>query len=91
MGYHRKHNTPYFFVKSMYVTEKILHFNEILDFIEQNNNNPKIDTNQNYKFCRLTAQTKDHFKRQISITKGSTHNILVERKTGGTLLIIPLN
>ena len=63
--------------------DEILTYNEILDFIEQDNNDIDNDTEQLYKFRRITAH-QGPLRTSDKDYKGSTYNVLVEWETGET-------
>jgi hypothetical protein len=58
-------------------------YNEILDFIERDKNDIENDTEQLYKFRRITAH-QCPLRTLDKNYKGSRYNVLVERETGET-------
>jgi hypothetical protein len=65
------------------VADEVLTYNEILDYIEKDNNDLENDTEQLYKFRRLSAH-QGPLRTSDKDYKGSTYNILVEWETGET-------
>jgi hypothetical protein len=58
-------------------------YNEILDFIERDKNDIESDTEQLYKFRRITAH-QGPLRTSDKDYKGSRYNVLVEWETGET-------
>jgi hypothetical protein len=63
--------------------DEILTYNEILDYIEREENEVQNNTEQLYKFRRITAH-KGPLGTSDKDYKGSTFNVLVEWETGET-------
>jgi Reverse transcriptase (RNA-dependent DNA polymerase) len=63
--------------------DEILTYNDILDHIEKDNNDIDNDTEQLYKFRRITAH-QGPLRTSDKDYKGSTYNVLVEWETGET-------
>jgi hypothetical protein len=63
--------------------DEILTYNEILDHIERDNNDIDNDTEQLYKFRRITSH-QGPLRTSDKDYKGSTYNVLVEWETGET-------
>jgi hypothetical protein len=63
--------------------DEILSYNEVLDHIERDNNEIDNDTEQYYKFRRISAH-QGPLKNTDKDYKGSMYNVLVEWETGET-------
>jgi hypothetical protein len=63
--------------------DEILTYNDILDHIEKDNMDIDSDTEQLYKFRRITA-LQGPLRTLDKDYKGSTYNVLIEWETGET-------
>jgi hypothetical protein len=65
--------------------DEILTYNDILDHIEKDNNDIDNDSEQLYKFRRITAR-QDPLWTSNKDYKGSTYNVLVDGRLGRQLM-----